>query len=144
MHRALGPGLFELVYEQCLEYELDRHGVRFRRQVPLALKYETLRIDCAYRVDLIIEDELLVELKSVDRLAPIHYAQLLTYLKLSGVRQALLINFNVQRLTDGIKRFLAPESSHDLHFLHVLHVCFVTFMLFPTSALAWSIPARDR
>jgi GxxExxY protein len=111
VHRALGPGLFELVYEQCLEYELDRHGVRFRRQVPLALKYETLRIDCAYRVDLIIEDELLVELKSVDRLAPIHYAQLLTYLKLSGVRQALLINFNVQRLTDGIKSFLAPESS---------------------------------
>jgi GxxExxY protein len=111
VHRALGPGLFELVYEQCLEHELDRHGVRFRRQVPLALRYETLRIDCAYRVDLIVEDELLVELKSVDRLAPIHSAQLLTYLKLSGVRQALLINFNVQRLTDGIKSFLAPESS---------------------------------
>jgi len=107
VHRALGPGLFELVYEQCLEYELDRHGVRFRRQVPLALEYEALRIDCAYRVDLIIEDELLVELKSIDRLAPIHYAQLLTYLKLSGLRQALLINFNVQRLKEGIKSFLA-------------------------------------
>ena len=107
VHRALGPGLFESVYEQCLEYELARHGVRFRRQVPLALEYETLRIDSAYRVDLIIEDELLVELKSIDRLAPIHYAQVLTYLKLSGLRQALLINFNVHKLTDGIKSFLA-------------------------------------
>jgi GxxExxY protein len=111
VHRALGPGLFELVYEQCHEHELDRPGVRFRRQVLLALEYQSLRIDCAYRVDLIVEDELLVELKSIDRLAPIHYAQLLTYLKLSGVRQALLINFNVQRLREGIKSFLAPEFS---------------------------------
>jgi GxxExxY protein len=111
VHRALGPGLLESVYEDCLVHELDLHGVRFLRQVPLPLTYQTLRIDCAYRADLIIADELLVELKSIDRLAPIHSAQLLTYLKLSGVRQALLINFNVQQLRDGIKSFLAPEFS---------------------------------
>lgn len=111
VHRALGPGLFESVYEDCLEFELDSHGIRCRRQVPVALTYQTLRIDCAYRADLIVEDELLLELKSIDRLAPIHSAQLLTYLKLSGLRQALLINFNVQQLRDGIKSFLAPEFS---------------------------------
>ena len=112
VHRVLGPGLFESAYEQCFEYELDLHGVRFRRQVPLSLTYRTLRIDCAYRVDLIVEDELLVELKSIERLLPLHHTQALTYLKLSGCRQALLINFNVQRLADGVKSFLA-KSKHE-------------------------------
>lgn len=112
VHRLLGPGLFESVYEQCVEHELDLHGIRFRRQVPLSLTYRTLRIDCAYRVDLIVEDELLIELKSIERLLPVHHAQALTYLKLSGCRQALLINFNVQRLADGIKSFLA-KSKHE-------------------------------
>lgn len=112
VHRVLGPGLFESVYEQCFEHELDLHGIRFRRQVALSLTYKTLRIDCAYRVDLIVEDELLVELKSIERLLPIHHAQVLSYLKLSGCRQALLINFNVQRLAVGIKSFLA-ENKHE-------------------------------
>jgi GxxExxY protein len=112
VHRLLGPGLFESVYEQCFEHELDVHGIRFRRQVPLSLTYRTLRIDCAYRVDLIVEDELLVELKSIERLLPLHHTQALTYLKLSGCRQALLINFNVRRLADGVKSFLA-KSRHE-------------------------------
>jgi GxxExxY protein len=107
VHRALGPGLFEHAYCQCLEYELERHALRFRRQVPLSLTYGTLRLDGVYRVDLIVEDDLIVELKSLERLLPIHHAQVLTYLKLSGVRQALLINFNVRKLTEGIKSFLA-------------------------------------
>jgi GxxExxY protein len=79
--------------------------------VPLPLTYQTLRIDCAYRADLIVEDDLLLELKSIERLAPVHFAQVLTYLKLSGVRQALLINFNVRKLTDGVKSFLGKEPS---------------------------------
>lgn len=107
VHRALGPGLFESVYQRCFVHELESHGVRFRQQVPLPLTYQSLSIRCAYRADLIIEDELLVELKSIERLLPVHYAQALTYLRLSGARQALLINFNVQRLADGVKSFLA-------------------------------------
>lgn len=107
VHRALGPGLFEHAYGQCLEYELESHGIAFRRQVPLSLTYGTLRLADVFRADLIVEDELVVELKSIERLLPIHHAQAMTYLKLSGVRQALLINFNVRKLTDGIKSFLA-------------------------------------
>jgi GxxExxY protein len=107
VHRALGPGLFESVYHRCFVHELGLHGVRFRQQVPLPLTYQSLSIRCAYRADLMIEDELLVELKSIERLLPVHYTQALTYLRLSGARQALLINFNVPRLADGIKSFLA-------------------------------------
>jgi GxxExxY protein len=103
----------ESTYSQCLEYELDLHQIQFRRQVPLALTYGTLKLGCVYRADLIIENDLLVELKSIERLAPIHYTQMFTYLRLSGVRQALLINFNVRKLTDGVKSFLA--SSQEPH-----------------------------
>jgi len=110
VHRALGPGLFEHAYAHCFEQELACHGLQFRRQVPLPLTYGGLRLDCVYRVDLIVEDELIIELKSIERVLPIHHAQVLTYLKLSGVRQALLINFNVRRLTDGIKSFLSPTD----------------------------------
>lgn len=108
LHRALGPGLFEHAYCQCLEYELERHALRFRRQVPLSLTDETLRVNDVYRADLVVEEELIVELKSIERPLPIHHAQVLTYLRLSGLRQALLINFNVRKLAEGIKSFLAP------------------------------------
>lgn len=85
-----------------------------RRQVPLPLTYQDLSIGCAYRADLIVNDELLIELKSIERLLPLHYTQVLTYLRLSGVRQALLINFNVQRLVDGMKSFLRRETCEPL------------------------------
>ena len=85
-----------------------------RKQVPLPLTYQDLSIGCAYRADLIVNDELLIELKSIDRLLPVHYNQVLTYLKLSGVQQALLINFNVPRLVDGMKSFLRREISEPL------------------------------
>ena len=106
MHRALGPGLLESAYEVCLCLELTKAGVTFKRQVEMPVSYKGKRIDCGYRADLIIEGTLLVELKSVDRLLPIHQAQLLTYLKLSGIRTGLLINFNSKVLKDGIKRLV--------------------------------------
>ncbi len=106
VHRALGPGLLESAYEVCLCLELTKAGVTFKRQVEMPVSYKGKRIDCGYRVDLIIEGTLLVELKSVDRLLPIHQAQLLTYLKLSGIRTGLLINFNSKVLKDGIKRLV--------------------------------------
>ncbi|HEX7778691.1 MAG TPA: GxxExxY protein, partial [Vicinamibacterales bacterium] len=87
-------------------HELETQGVRLRRQVPLALMYRNLKVSCAYRVDLIIEEELLVELKAIDRLLPVHNSQVLTYLRLSGMRQGLLINFNAPRLVDGLRSFL--------------------------------------
>ena len=106
VHRALGPGLLESAYEVCLCLELTKVGVTFKRQVEMPVSYKGKRIDCGYRADLIIEGTLLVELKSVDRLLPIHQAQLLTYLKLSGIRTGLLINFNSKVLKDGIKRLV--------------------------------------
>ncbi len=106
VHRALGPGLLESAYEVCLCLELTNVGVTFKRQVEMPVSYKGKRIDCGYRADLIIEGTLLVELKSVDRLLPIHQAQLLTYLKLSGIRTGLLINFNSKVLKDGIKRWV--------------------------------------
>lgn len=90
------------MYERCLSYELEKASVPFKRQVPLSLVYDAMAIDFAYRVDLVVQDELLVELKCVERILPIHRAQTLTYLRLSGFRQALLFNFNSLRLKDGI------------------------------------------
>ena len=106
VHRALGPGLLESAYEVCLCLELTKAGVTFKRQVEMPVSYKGKRIDCGYRADLIIEGTLLVELKSVDRLLPIHQAQLLTYLKLSGIRTGLLIKLNSKVLKDGIKRLV--------------------------------------
>jgi GxxExxY protein len=106
VHRALGPGLFERVYERCLEYELGKHGLTFERQVALPLIYEGLAIPCAYRVDFVVQNEVLVEVKAIERVLPIHHTQVLTYLRLSGLRQGLLVNFNVPRLVDGIKSFV--------------------------------------
>lgn len=104
VHHRLGPGLLESAYEACLAYELTRRGISISRQVEIPLLYKEIRIDCGYRIDMLIDERVVVELKSVDRLLPIHEAQLLTYLRLSGIRVGLLINFNVPRLKDGILR----------------------------------------
>jgi GxxExxY protein len=104
VHRTLGPGLLENVYQQALAYELSQAGLSFTLEVQLSVDYKEIHLDCGYRLDLVVENSLIVELKSVDGLAGIHSAQLLTYLKLSNLKTGLLINFNVERLVDGIKR----------------------------------------
>jgi GxxExxY protein len=104
IHRALGPGLLESAYEECLCYELSLAGIRFERQKPLPVHYKEVNLDCGYRLDLVVEQKLIVELKAVENVLPIHEAQLLTYLKLSGLTLGLLINFNVPMLKNGIKR----------------------------------------
>ena len=104
VHRVLGPGLLENVYQQALAYELSQVGLSFELEVPLSVDYKKVHLDCGYRLDVLVEEYLIIELKSVDELTGIHAAQLLTYLKLSNLKTGLLINFNVQRLVDGIKR----------------------------------------
>jgi GxxExxY protein len=104
IHRHLGPGLLESAYEECLCYELAQLGIRFERQKPLPVKYKSVNLDCGYRLDLVVQDRVILELKAVESLLPIHEAQLLTYLRLSGFTLGLLINFNVSVLKNGIKR----------------------------------------
>ena len=104
IHRALGPGLLESAYEECLCHELSVAGIKFERQKPLPVRYKEVSLECGYRLDLVVEQKLIVELKAVEGLLPIHEAQLLTYLKLSGTTLGLLINFNVPVLKSGIKR----------------------------------------
>jgi GxxExxY protein len=104
VHRALGPGLLESAYEACLAYELTQQGLKVEAQKPLPVIYREVKLDCGYRLDLLIEDAVIVELKAVDRLAPIHTAQLISYLKLSGCKVGLLINFNEMLLKNGIVR----------------------------------------
>jgi len=104
VHTALGPGLLESAYEDCLIHELKKRGLAAASQVALPVVYDGVRIDVGYRIDLIVEDSVIVELKAVDALLPIHQAQLLSYLKLSGRKLGLLMNFNVLHLKDGIKR----------------------------------------
>ncbi|MGA9471059.1 MAG: GxxExxY protein [Terriglobales bacterium] len=104
VHRLLGPGLLESAYEQCLCHELHIRGLLFACQVDLPVSYKGLQLDCGYKIDLIVSDEVVVELKSVERILPVHEAQLLTYLKLSGKKTGLLINFNSSLLTQGIIR----------------------------------------
>jgi GxxExxY protein len=104
VHTALGPGLLESAYEGCLHHELLKRGLRVAKQVELPVVYDGLQIDVGYRIDLLVEDLVIVELKAADALAPIHEAQLITYLKLSDKKVGLLINFNVLHLKDGIKR----------------------------------------
>ena len=106
VHQALGPGLLESTYEQCLAHELQLAGIPFRLQAPLPVAYKGVRLDCAYRVDMLVDGRLIVEMKAVDSLAPIHEAQLLTYMKLADIKIGLLMNFNVKRLKDGIKRMV--------------------------------------
>ena len=109
VHRELGVGLYESVYDRCVCEELDLAGVRFASQVPLPLKYRRLSFPVAFRADLIVEERLLVEFKVVERLSAVHEAQVLTYMRLSGVRQALLMNFNVPVLKNGLKSYLNPN-----------------------------------
>ena len=106
VHRELGPGLLESTYEQCLCYELSKAGIQFERQKEFPVRYQGVEIDCGYRIDLLIEGTLIIELKSVDKLERIHEAQLLTYMKLSNVEIGLLINFNSVLLRDGIRRMV--------------------------------------
>jgi len=106
VHTALGPGLLENAYEACLEHELGKRGLRVKRQVALPVVYDGVQIDLGYRLDLLVEDAVIVELKAADRIAPIHEAQLLSYLKLSGKKLGLLINFNVLHLKDGMRRMV--------------------------------------
>jgi GxxExxY protein len=106
VHRVLGPGLLESAYEACLAFELTKRGLRFEQQKPIPLVYEQVKLECGYRIDFFVEGSVVVEVKSVECLAPIHQAQVLSYLKLSGSRVALLINFNVTVLKDGIRRYV--------------------------------------
>ena len=104
VHMALGPGLLESAYEACLCQELSMRNLPFKRQLPLPVAYKGLQLDCGYRLDLLVADQVVVEIKSVERLLPIHEAQLLTYLKLGGWKAGLLINFNEPVLKKGIRR----------------------------------------
>jgi GxxExxY protein len=106
VHRALGPGLLESTYEACLFYELEQKGLWVEKQIALPVSYKEVELEIGYRLDLLVEHKVIVELKSVSELLPIHMAQILTYLKLSEHRLGLLINFNVSKLTDGVKRIV--------------------------------------
>jgi len=106
VHKKLGPGLLESAYEECLCCEMQLRGIEFERQVPLSLKYKGVVLDCGYRLDLLVEDKVIVEIKSVEGLEPIHEAQMLTYLKLRNAWLGLIINFNVIMLKDGVRRLV--------------------------------------
>lgn len=106
VHRVLGPGLLESAYEHCVARELSLRGVRFRTQVELPVEYKGVRLEVGYRMDFVVEERLLLELKAVERLLPIHDAQVLTYLRLSGLKTGLLLNFAGKILKDGIRRIV--------------------------------------
>ena len=106
LHRHLGPGLLESAYEECLCFELNQTGIDFKRQVPLPVVYKSVRLDCGYRIDIVVEGRLILELKAIERLMAIHEAQVLTYMRLSGIHTGLLLNFNTPVLKDGIRRLM--------------------------------------
>jgi GxxExxY protein len=106
IHKALGPGLLESAYESCMMHELKLRGIHVSRQVPMPIRYKGMQLDAGYRLDLVVENMVVVELKSVQSLLPVHQAQLLSYLKLGRFRLGYLLNFNVYRMKDGIKRML--------------------------------------
>ena len=105
VHRTLGPGLMESTYENCLAHELSLNNISFQKQLPMPVNYKGINLDCGYRIDLLIENEVIIELKSIKKLTSIDDAQILTYMKLAQIKTGLLINFNVNRLVIGIKRF---------------------------------------
>lgn len=113
VHKAIGPGLLESAYQACLAFELRQSGLAVDEQRPFPVTYKRVQLDCGYRMDLVIEDSIIVEIKAVDELVPIHEAQVLSYLRLSGKRVGLLINFHVRVLKDGIKRIVNefPDSA---------------------------------
>lgn len=104
IHTALGPGLLESAYEECLAYELTKSGLKIEKQKSLPITYDSIKLDAGYRIDLLVENQIILELKSVEKLTDLHLSQILTYLRLSKLPRGLLINFNVQHLKDGIKR----------------------------------------
>ena len=106
VHRALGPGLLESAYEECLCYEFSQAGISFTRQTHLPIAYKAVKLDCGYRMDIVAENSVIVEVKTVERLVGIHEAQLLSYLKMSGLRVGLLMNFHVPALKNGLKRIV--------------------------------------
>ena len=106
VHKALGPGLLESAYEECLWFEIQSKGLNAQRQVSLPIDYKGRQLDCGYRLDLLVDDKIVVEIKAVEKLLPIHKAQLLTYLKLGGWNLGLLLNFNVPVLKQGIRRLV--------------------------------------
>ena len=116
VHRRLGPGLLESAYGTCLAFELRQTGLKIEEQKPLPVVYRDVKLDCGYRLDLVVEDSVVVEIKAVDQLAPIHDAQLLSYLRLSGMRVGLLINFHVRVLKNGLKRIVNdfPDSARSM------------------------------
>jgi len=106
VHRQLGPGLLESAYEECLCFKFKRDGLAFRRQMAVPVVYKSVRLDCGCRLDIVVQDQVILELETVERLMPIHEAQMLTYMKLSGIRTGLLINFNSAVLKDGLRRIM--------------------------------------
>ncbi|MGD0191366.1 MAG: GxxExxY protein [Rhizomicrobium sp.] len=106
VHRQLGPGLLESAYEECLCFELKQNDIAYQRQAPLPVVYKTVRLDCGYRMDVVVDGKLILEIKSVEHLLPIHEAQMLTYPRLSGLKVGLLMNFNSVVLKDGLRRFV--------------------------------------
>ncbi len=106
VHRTLGPGLLESAYSECLARELSLRGIPFEREKPLPVVYKEIKLDCGYRIDFLVDGRVVVELKAIEALAPIHDAIVLTYLRLSGCKIGLLINFHVEVLKDGVKRFV--------------------------------------
>ena len=106
VHKQVGPGLLGSAYEECLCHELNLRGLSFRRQVPLPVTYKGVKLDCGYRLDIVVEDQVILELKSVEAISPLHKAQLLTYLRLSGKKVGLLLNFNTPLLKEGVVRMV--------------------------------------
>lgn len=106
VHKELGPGLLESTYEVCLEHELLKAGLNTARQVSLPVVYDNMKLDAGYRIDLLVENMIILEIKAIDEVAPVHRAQLMTYLKLSGLKLGLLLNFNVQDMKKGITRII--------------------------------------
>lgn len=106
VHRLLGPGLLESTYEECLAYEFKTNGISFKRQVALPVLYKEIKLDCGYRVDILVENEIILEIKSVETLKEIHKAQILTYMKLAQIKHGFIVNFNVKYLKKGLKSFV--------------------------------------
>ena len=106
VHKNLGPGLLESAYEECLAFELNKTGLSIKRQIPAPVVYKDVKLECGYRIDILVENLVIIELKVVDEINPVHQAQILTYLKFSNMKFGLLINFNVTILKNGIRRFI--------------------------------------
>lgn len=113
VHRALGPGLLESAYQHCLAHELSTNGFDVRREVPVPVRYDGVQLECGYRIDILVNNQVIVEVKAVEAIAPIHTAQLLTYLRLANIPRGLILNFHVQLLRDGIRRCVLSRPSED-------------------------------